>query len=91
MRRFAKPLYGLTPVPRVRIPPSPPDVSTPVVIIVYLTFPCESKRLGDHYPFSVIVFPEETAEQVTRPPFQGIHEAWLRILGTGAAYVLRGL
>ena len=21
---FAKPLYGLTPVPRVRIPPSPP-------------------------------------------------------------------
>ena len=23
MRRFAKPLYGLTPVPRVRIPPSP--------------------------------------------------------------------
>ena len=24
MRRFAKPLYGLTPVPRVRIPPSPP-------------------------------------------------------------------
>jgi hypothetical protein len=22
---FAKPLYGLTPVPRVRIPPSPPD------------------------------------------------------------------
>jgi hypothetical protein len=25
MRRFAKPLYGLTPVPRVRIPPSPPD------------------------------------------------------------------
>src|SRR5580700_233787 len=28
MRRFAKPLYGLTPVPRVRIPPSPPDLST---------------------------------------------------------------
>src|SRR5258708_3167672 len=26
MRRFAKPLYGLTPVPRVRIPPSPPSV-----------------------------------------------------------------
>src|ERR1041385_1195105 len=25
MRRFAKPLYGLKPVPRVRIPPSPPD------------------------------------------------------------------
>ena len=25
MRRFAKPLYGLTPVPRVRIPPSPPS------------------------------------------------------------------
>ena len=25
MRRFAKPLYGLTPVPRVRIPPSPPE------------------------------------------------------------------
>jgi hypothetical protein len=24
-RCFAKPLYGLTPVPRVRIPPSPPD------------------------------------------------------------------
>ena len=24
MRRFAKPLYGLTPVPGVRIPPSPP-------------------------------------------------------------------
>src|ERR1017187_6506721 len=24
MRRFAKPVYGLTPVPRVRIPPSPP-------------------------------------------------------------------
>src|SRR5207244_1903077 len=24
MRRFAKPLYGLKPVPRVRIPPSPP-------------------------------------------------------------------
>ena len=26
MRRFAKPLYGLTPVPRVRIPPSPPAI-----------------------------------------------------------------
>ena len=26
MRRFAKPLYGLTPVPRVRIPPSPPEI-----------------------------------------------------------------
>jgi putative SOS response-associated peptidase YedK len=26
MRRFAKPLYGLTPVPRVRIPPSPPVI-----------------------------------------------------------------
>src|ERR1700751_1940041 len=25
MRRGAKPLYGLTPVPRVRVPPSPPD------------------------------------------------------------------
>jgi hypothetical protein len=24
--RIAKPLYGLTPVPRVRIPPSPPDL-----------------------------------------------------------------
>jgi hypothetical protein len=24
-KRIAKPLYGLTPVPRVRIPPSPPD------------------------------------------------------------------
>src|SRR4029077_10388022 len=24
--RFAKPLYGLTPVSRVRIPPSPPDI-----------------------------------------------------------------
>ena len=29
MRRFAKPLYGLTPVPRVRIPPSPPDFFNP--------------------------------------------------------------
>ena len=26
MRRFAKPLYWLIPVPRVRIPPSPPDL-----------------------------------------------------------------
>ena len=25
MFQLAKPLYGLTPVPRVRIPPSPPD------------------------------------------------------------------
>ena len=38
MRRFAKPLYGLTPVPRVRIPPSPPDVLSPVPIVVYLAF-----------------------------------------------------
>src|ERR1700722_6661646 len=38
MRRFAKPLYGLTPVPRVRIPPSPPDVLSPVSIVTYLTF-----------------------------------------------------
>ena len=29
MRRFAKPLYGLTPVPRVRIPPSPPVLTIP--------------------------------------------------------------
>src|SRR5205814_7371999 len=29
MRRFAKPLYGLTPVPRVRIPPSPPLPNSP--------------------------------------------------------------
>jgi hypothetical protein len=36
-RCFAKPLYGLTPVPRVRIPPSPPDVLSPVSIVVYLT------------------------------------------------------
>jgi hypothetical protein len=36
MRRFAKPLYGLTPVPRVRIPPSPPDVLNPVPIVIYL-------------------------------------------------------
>src|SRR5208282_3586278 len=28
---FAKPLYGLTPVSRVRIPPSPPDVAMPVL------------------------------------------------------------
>ena len=26
---FAKPLYGRTPVPRVRIPPSPPDLLVP--------------------------------------------------------------
>jgi hypothetical protein len=45
MRRFAKPLYGLTPVPRVRIPPSPPDVLTPAVIIVYLTLSLP-ERLG---------------------------------------------
>ena len=25
-REIAKPLYGLTPVPRVRIPPSPPEI-----------------------------------------------------------------
>jgi hypothetical protein len=30
MRRFAKPLYGLTPVPRVRIPPSPPELAIPI-------------------------------------------------------------
>ena len=30
MRRFAKPLYGLTPVPRVRIPPSPPFLLIPL-------------------------------------------------------------
>src|SRR5579862_7728935 len=42
MRRFAKPLYGLTPVPRVRITPSRPDVLNPAVIIVYLTFTFES-------------------------------------------------
>jgi hypothetical protein len=42
MRRFAKPLYGLTPVPRVRIPASPPDVLNPAVIIVYLTFSFKS-------------------------------------------------
>jgi hypothetical protein len=33
--RIAKPSYGLTPVPRVRIPPSPPDFLPP--------FPTESK------------------------------------------------
>src|SRR5215471_7655571 len=46
MRRFAKPLYGLTPVPRVRIPPSPPDVLTPVSIIAYLTFSLRSITLS---------------------------------------------
>jgi hypothetical protein len=30
MRRFAKPLYGLTPVPRVRIPASPPHLAIPI-------------------------------------------------------------
>src|SRR4029077_21093064 len=34
MIHLLKPLYGLTPVPRVRIPPCPPDVLTPAVIIV---------------------------------------------------------
>ena len=35
MRRFAKPLYGLTPVPRVRIPPSPPAFYTRINIGVF--------------------------------------------------------
>jgi hypothetical protein len=35
MRRFAKPLYGLTPVPRVRIPPSPPDSLFPVAYALF--------------------------------------------------------
>ena len=37
MRRFAKPLYGLTPVPRVRIPPSPPDHCNPNHLACQLT------------------------------------------------------
>jgi hypothetical protein len=40
MRRFAKPLYGLTPVPRVRIPPSPP--------VPFASMSCEhSQRVRD--------------------------------------------
>src|ERR1700704_651057 len=37
MRRFAKPLYGLTPVPRVRIPPSPPLTQEWVLSYYYCT------------------------------------------------------
>ena len=33
MRRFAKPLYWLKPVPGVRIPPSPPEYSHHIVNI----------------------------------------------------------
>jgi hypothetical protein len=46
MRRFAKPLYGLTPVPRVRIPPSPPDSCNPNHLASQLTVegtPLESR------------------------------------------------
>ncbi len=38
MRRFAKPLYGLTPVPRVRIPPSPP-------VLLFLLFTARDYQL----------------------------------------------
>jgi hypothetical protein len=30
VKTIAKPLYGLTPVPRVRIPPSPPYFQNPL-------------------------------------------------------------
>src|SRR5947207_10919422 len=39
MRRFAKPLYGLTPVPRVRIPPSPPVTPRVKLSSDYCTLP----------------------------------------------------
>ena len=42
----AKPLYGLTPVPRVRILPSPPDVLSPVFIRIYLISPVDSNHIN---------------------------------------------
>ena len=39
MRRFAKPLYGLKPVPRVRIPPSPPLTHRVELSFNYCTVP----------------------------------------------------
>src|ERR1700674_4617285 len=46
MRRFAKPLYGLTPVPRVRIPPSPP---CSLDCRENAPFFCESRRKCPHF------------------------------------------
>ena len=39
MRRFAKPLYWLIPVPRVRIPPSPPLTHRVGLTFNYCTVP----------------------------------------------------
>ena len=39
MRRFAKPLYWLIPVPRVRIPPSPPLTHRVGLTLSYCTVP----------------------------------------------------
>ena len=52
MRRFAKPLYGLTPVPRVRIPPSPPVLRNKplnglVTILTPSPVPCLESKVGN--------------------------------------------
>ena len=47
MRRFAKPLYGLKPVPRVRIPPSPPD-------FVFHAFTCVNAKRGAYVSLSAV-------------------------------------
>jgi hypothetical protein len=48
MRRFAKPLYGLTPVPRVRIPPSPPVPSFRAICLLILCLMIVSMGLAGY-------------------------------------------
>src|SRR5579863_4811651 len=56
MRRFAKPLYGLTPVPRVRIPPSPP-----VLLPDLSAFPTRKRPSSLHVYFTVCSEPPHIA------------------------------
>jgi hypothetical protein len=72
MRRFAKPLYGLTPVPRVRIPPSPPFT--------------HRKELTLHYCTDVGVFTSSSGAQVEH--FKASENCFIAAIASGDAVLM---
>ena len=72
MRRFAKPLYWLIPVPRVRIPASPPLTRGVGLTSNYCTVPVrESPLCSIHNLY--LCFNSLRCMRFTKPPYAAIY------------------
>ena len=67
---IAKPLYGLTPVPRVRIPPSPPDSLDCREILLFFLRKCE--KSPDFCDSFLQTGPEKAACQTQQQEIKGV-------------------